>query len=216
MTIATAVDLWGPSAWKFLHAIAHTYPAAPDDQQIAQFTKFFDALPDVIPCPSCGLHARQYFDSHQAELTQALRSGPRLQRFVHAFHNAVNASRDPPVPPMDFEVVRQIYTHGHVLGRPRPSTQAEWADPYHNMPPWNQQADVKVPKALPHGTEGAEPRAEPLLGGLKDEQRYTVIGVVALALGAFYYYYYHRRHGRPGRAAPAADAAAPPAAAGAR
>lgn len=188
MTIATAVDLWGPSAWKFLHAISFAYPEAPDDLQIAQFTKFFDALPDVIPCPSCGLHARQYFDGHQAELTQALRSGPRLQRFMHAFHNSVNASRDPPVPPMDFEVVRQIYTHGHVLGRPRPSTQAEWADPYHNMPPWNQQADVKVAKALPPGAA-----AETLLG-LREGRDYThaALAVGALSL-AFCYYWYRRR-----------------------
>lgn len=190
MTIATAVDLWGPSAWKFLHAISFAYPEAPDDLQIAQFTKFFDALPDVIPCPSCGLHARQYFDGHQAELTQALRSGPRLQRFIHAFHNAVNASRDPPVPPMDFEVVRQIYTHGHVLGRPRPSTQTEWADPYHNMPPWNQQADVKVkaPGAAAETLLGFQVRE----GGLLGDYSHAALAMGALSL-AFYYYWHRRR-----------------------
>ena len=193
MPIATAVDLWGPSAWKFLHAISFAYPEAPDDLQIAQFTKFFDALPDVIPCPSCGLHARQYFDGHQAELTQALRSGPRLQRFMHAFHNAVNASRDPPVPPMDFEVVRQIYTHGHVLGRPRPSTQTEWADPYHNMPPWNQQAeaDVKVTKALPPGASAAGVRVRDY-----SDYSYAAMAVVGLSLAYYYYHYYYRRRAR--------------------
>ena len=33
MPIATAVELWGPSAWKFLHAISFAYPAAPDTDQ---------------------------------------------------------------------------------------------------------------------------------------------------------------------------------------
>lgn len=144
MPIATAVDLWGPCAWKFLHAVSFAYPVAPDSEQIKQFTKFFDALPDVIPCPACGVHARQYFQSNHAELVQALRSGPLLQRFMHKFHNSVNASRTPPVPPMDFETVRQIYTHGHDLSKKRPQTQTEWADPYHNMIPWSQEANKSV------------------------------------------------------------------------
>ena len=144
MPIATAVDLWGPCAWKFLHAVSFAYPVAPDSEQIKQFTKFFDALPDVIPCPSCGVHARQYFKSNHAELVQALRSGPLLQRFMHKFHNTVNASRTPPVPPMDFETVRQIYTHGHDLSKKRPQTPTEWADPYHNMIPWSQEANNSV------------------------------------------------------------------------
>lgn len=140
MPIATAVDLWGPCAWKFLHAISFTYPTTPTDDDKKGLADFMNGLPTVIPCPACGKHAQQYFDNNRDALTRALDSGPALQRFMHAFHNSVNASRSPPVPPMDFERVRQLYTYGHELGRARPSTQTEWADPYHNMPPWNRRA----------------------------------------------------------------------------
>lgn len=166
--------MWGPCAWKFLHSIAFAYPAAPSDEQIAAHTKFFEALPDVIPCPSCGFHCRTYFESNREELSRALRSGPVLARFMHKFHNAVNASRTPPVKPMDWETVRQIYTYGHADSRPRPQSAAEWADPYHNMPQWSESAGQD---------------ATTVLDFVSSPAAITCL----LLLAATYYYYFSRR-----------------------
>lgn len=138
MPVATGVEFWGPCAWKFLHAIAFCYPSTPSDDQVAHFTKFFEGLPAVIPCPSCGQHAREHFIQHEGELKSALKAGgPALQQFMWKFHNAVNERRG--VPPMPFEAVREIYTKGCAGDRPVPSTPAQWADPYHGMPRWAEQ-----------------------------------------------------------------------------
>lgn len=155
MPVATGVEFWGPCAWKFLHAIAFCYPSTPSDDQVAHFTKFFEGLPAVIPCPSCGQHAREHFTQHEGELKSALKAGgPALQRFMWKFHNAVNERRG--VPAMPFEAVREIYTRGCAGDRPVPSTPAQWADPYHGMPRW---AEVAAPDAMDsnNGADGAWP-----------------------------------------------------------
>ena len=139
MVAATFVELWGPGAWKFLHAISFAYPAAPDDLMVQQFSAFFRNLPFVIPCPACGEHCHSYFQRHAEEFAAAMRSGPALQRVLVDLHNDVNKRRSPPLPPMPFETVRQIYTRGHADGHPPPRGAAQWADPYHNMPRWGGQ-----------------------------------------------------------------------------
>lgn len=159
MVAATYVELWGPGAWKFLHAISFAYPAAPDDLMVQQFSAFFRNLPFVIPCPACGEHCHSYFQSHAEEFAIAMRSGPALQRFLVDLHNDVNKRRSPPVPPMPFETVRQIYTRGHAEGHPPPRDAAQWADPYHNMPRWGGQQqhenNMSVTPSTPSWNAGA-------------------------------------------------------------
>lgn len=135
MPVAKAVEFWGPCAWKFLHSIAFSYTDTPSDDQVAHFTSFFEGLPAVIPCPSCGEHAREYFIQHEGELKAAIKAGgSALQRFLFNFHNDVNARRG--VPPMPFETVSAIYTQGHAPGRSFPTSEKELADPHHDMLPW--------------------------------------------------------------------------------
>ena len=53
-------NIWGPSAWTFLHTIALQYPELPTDDDKKQYYIFFNSLKDVLPCPNCRMHYSEH------------------------------------------------------------------------------------------------------------------------------------------------------------
>lgn len=47
---------WGPSAWRYLHAMAFSYPAEPDDQTLNSTYAFLHYFAKTIPCRKCRQH----------------------------------------------------------------------------------------------------------------------------------------------------------------
>ena len=94
------VEVWGPCAWKFMHAVAATAPASGAELDV--YVVFFRAIGHVLPCPHCRSHYLQFLTEHPlAEYLQdsANHAPPNiagaygnvaLQRWVHILHNDVN------------------------------------------------------------------------------------------------------------------------------
>ena len=48
--------IWGPSAWKFIHTIALSYPDNPTPFDKENYKAFFLSLQNVVPCARCREH----------------------------------------------------------------------------------------------------------------------------------------------------------------
>lgn len=72
---------WGPAMWRALHAISFT----PDR---GGHLKFFEGLPDVLPCPSCGSHLREIYELLPIDVS----SVRACSEWLWKVHNEVNAS----------------------------------------------------------------------------------------------------------------------------
>ena len=61
--------IWGPSAWKFIHTIALSYPDNPTPFDKENYKNFFLSLKKILPCDKCRYHYNEniknldiYFD----------------------------------------------------------------------------------------------------------------------------------------------------------
>ena len=71
--------VWGPSMWRALHAVSFT---ADRGGHLA----FFEALPDVLPCPSCGAHLREIYSKLPIDVS----SVEACSRWLWQVHTEVN------------------------------------------------------------------------------------------------------------------------------
>lgn len=82
---------WGPSFWYVLHTSAMTYPDYPSETYVRAMMDFIGMLPDLLPCPSCQQHARDYVTSFSSfYLYTVCSSRQSLFEFWVVFHNVVN------------------------------------------------------------------------------------------------------------------------------
>jgi hypothetical protein len=75
------LGVWGPSMWRALHAVSFT----PDQ---GGHLKFFEALPDVLPCASCGAHLREIYAQHPIDVS----SVQACSLWLWKVHDEVNRS----------------------------------------------------------------------------------------------------------------------------
>lgn len=75
------LDVWGPSMWRALHAVSFT----PDR---GGHLKFFETLPDVLPCASCGAHLREIYAQYLIDVS----SVQACSLWLWKVHNEVNRS----------------------------------------------------------------------------------------------------------------------------
>lgn len=84
-------DIWGPSAWFFLHCISVEYPNNPTNDDKQNMSTFIYSLGNVLPCEKC----RNNYKLHLQEnpLTdKALGSNEGMTQWFIDLHNAVNKS----------------------------------------------------------------------------------------------------------------------------
>jgi len=81
-------DIWGPSAWIFLHSITLNYPDNPTNLDKIQYRNFFNSLNNVLPCLIC----KKNFTKHTNELPieHYLESKKTLSKWLVNIHNKVN------------------------------------------------------------------------------------------------------------------------------
>lgn len=83
-----APHVWGPHAWKFMHAVALTYPDAPSAEEKQAAQQFFSSLQYLLPCESCKLNYVK--ELKMFPLQPALESKQKLNEWLTALHNSVN------------------------------------------------------------------------------------------------------------------------------
>tara|TARA_B100000787_G_scaffold119711_1_gene89852 strand:+ start:127 stop:549 length:423 start_codon:yes stop_codon:yes gene_type:complete len=81
-------NVWGPSAWTFLHTITYNYPENPSDNDKKNYHNFFDSLQHVLPCDKCKGHYKQNIQKY--DLNNSLDNREDLVKWLIDLHNDVN------------------------------------------------------------------------------------------------------------------------------
>ena len=83
-------EIWGPSAWKFLHYITLAYPENPTASDMKKYKDFFTSLSNVLPCMGCRIN---YSDNLKKQpLTNTiLKSKIKFVEWLIDIHNEVNS-----------------------------------------------------------------------------------------------------------------------------
>ncbi len=82
-------SIWGPSAWRFLHAVTFAYPENPSEEHKEAARSLFRSLKLMLPCGDCCTHYCSGFALDPVD--KHLDSREALSRWLVAFHNKVNA-----------------------------------------------------------------------------------------------------------------------------
>jgi hypothetical protein len=96
-------NIWGPSAWKFLHSITFQYPENPTDLDKQKYFTFFNSLKNVLPCPTCREHYGKSFETVPIRLDNR----KELIEWLIDIHNKVNLEAGKKV--YSYSEVYQIY-----------------------------------------------------------------------------------------------------------
>ena len=98
-------DLWGPSAWKFLHAASFSYPDNPSAEKREAARELFRSLKFMLPCEECSSHYCCEYDKDPVD--NHLDSRYDLSSWLVNFHNKVNERLGKKV--MDYEDAKALY-----------------------------------------------------------------------------------------------------------
>ena len=114
---------WGPGFWIVIHSWALAYPITPSEKDQSAAAKYYNNLPNLLPCASCGSHFAEILLSDPVEPN--LDSRMDLATWTWRVHNLVNASIGKPQLELD-EFFRQ-YNVSVRGGQPEPSLLAWWS-----------------------------------------------------------------------------------------
>lgn len=88
-------NIWGPSAWTFLHAVSFAYPEEPTEEHKRAALNLFESLKFLLPCGECCSHYCTVFDKDA--FLRALENRDKFSKWVVDFHNSVNLRLRKPV-----------------------------------------------------------------------------------------------------------------------
>ncbi len=97
--------IWGPSAWRFLHAMSFAYPEDPSAEHKQAVLNLFASLKYLLPCGDCCAHYCSSFDSDS--LKKSLGSRDDLSKWLVEFHNSVNIRLGKPM--YAYDEARQFF-----------------------------------------------------------------------------------------------------------
>lgn len=81
-------EIWGPSFWNVISAVALSYPDNPDLKDQQNVTVFLTSLKDVLPCEKCQKHFKD--NLKKFPLSQALTSKTNFINWVVDVRNSIN------------------------------------------------------------------------------------------------------------------------------
>lgn len=99
------VEFFGPSGWKFLHAVSFAFPESPSSEDRKNYIDFYRSVGPVLPCPSCRAHYENYIAKHPIEADNT----ESMARWVYDLHEDVNRRAGKTGTP-SFEEVREEYS----------------------------------------------------------------------------------------------------------
>lgn len=89
---ARDIRSWGPAGWRFLMAIALTYPSTPSENDKQTYGTFFRTCGMCLPCSLCRDHFAKFVSEHPI----ALDSARALISWLLALHNEINRENNKP------------------------------------------------------------------------------------------------------------------------
>lgn len=96
-------NIWGPSAWIFLHTVTLNYPDNPTLNDKENYRIFFNELKNVLPCDKCKKHYLQNI----LETPIQLDSKKDLVKWLIEIHNKVNDLNNKPI--LTYDQVMEEY-----------------------------------------------------------------------------------------------------------
>ena len=75
-------NVWGKEGWRFIHYVAVTYHPSKKEE----YLQFFQNLPEILPCPVCGVHFKLNMEKHPPKMNDA----KELFDWTVDMHNFVN------------------------------------------------------------------------------------------------------------------------------
>lgn len=96
-------EVWGPSAWAFLHAVALNYPECPSKEDKKNIETFLIYMGKVLPCYQCTKNFEKHLRQHPID-DKVLSSKSEIVKWSIDIHNAVNKMKH-----------TQIYSHENAL-----------------------------------------------------------------------------------------------------
>ena len=104
----SALDRWGPCAWKYMHVSSWCYPETPSDTEKQNMFVFLFSLAHTLPCARCRTHWLSYLNSKIQNIhTEHLQTRKQLTHFLVAAHNDVNARLGKPA--MTYKDAQLLY-----------------------------------------------------------------------------------------------------------
>ena len=94
-------QLWGPSAWYFLHSLTFSYPENPTQKEKKSIKDFFSSLQYLLPCDVCKLNYKIHFN--EDPIDGHLQSRERVVKWLISIHNKVNVETGKPL--LSYETV---------------------------------------------------------------------------------------------------------------
>jgi hypothetical protein len=98
-------SIWGPAAWKFLHAATFAYPDDPTEKHKEDALKLFQSLASMLPCGDCCVNYSNEFSI--ASISKHLHSKDALSRWLVDLHNRVNIRLGKPT--LTYDEVAALY-----------------------------------------------------------------------------------------------------------
>lgn len=81
-------NVWGPSAWAFIHLTAIAEPDNFDRARLAFYKQFFVLLQELLPCERCRIHLKQ--NMSKLKDIEKIRTKRELFDWTTDIHNKVN------------------------------------------------------------------------------------------------------------------------------
>lgn len=120
---------WGPAGWTFLHAVSYTMPNKPTSAQRKQYNAFFERVGDVLPCPKCSKHYKNFWNKSKPDCS----SKEKTINWLIDLHNDVNKRNGKPV--MDRKEVDEMYNISPTL-QPVQNKSSSPEDSTSGWQPW--------------------------------------------------------------------------------
>jgi hypothetical protein len=81
-------NVWGPSAWAFIHLTAMAEPDDFDKTRLVFYKRFFELLQELLPCEKCRQHLKQ--NMTKLKDIEKIKSKRELFDWTADLHNKVN------------------------------------------------------------------------------------------------------------------------------
>ena len=86
--------IFGPYFWSVVHMTALSAPSDMNPEKVQSYIRFFESLPDILPCVQCGKHLKENLTILPPDPTDMFRWSVDL-------HNLVNTQLNKPEIPYD-------------------------------------------------------------------------------------------------------------------
>jgi len=90
-------NIWGPAAWRHLHAVSFGYPLNPSERDKAVAFAFVVGFAHTLPCMKCRTHFIETIRSDVERKDETFHDKDSFTRATVAWHNAVNERLGKPI-----------------------------------------------------------------------------------------------------------------------